>query len=123
MILLLTVVVLATFVGVAYAASQPIEWADNPNSYRYYLSYAGRGYGACDWNDYGFRINKSFSADPEKYRLHSFNGQVANVFRNKSVIGHNLETPNDAYLCTGLWDTLNAGGAGNVASNLFVWVQ
>ncbi len=121
--LLLVAVALTTVVGVAYAVTQPVEWADNPNSWRYSLDYMGMGYAECDWNDYGFELVKTFSADPERYRIYSFNSQVANAFRNKSVMGYQLETPYDAYICTGFTDTWNAGGPGNVESYLFVWVQ
>ncbi len=121
--LLVTVVAMFALVGVVYAASQPVEWVSNPNQWRYYLSYLGWGYGDCDWNDYAFRINKTFSADPNNYRIYSFNGDVQGAFSGKSPIGHNLETPYDAYLCTGFTDTWSAGGPTNVANHLFVWVQ
>lgn len=120
---LVTVVALFVLVGVALAASQPVEWQGSPNSFRYDLSYAGFGYGDCDWNDYGFHINKTFSADPDDYRIYSFDGDVQGAFSGTSPIGHNLETPNDAYLCTGFTDTWDAGGPSDVADHMFVWVQ
>jgi hypothetical protein len=110
-------------VGSVYALDQPVEWADNPGSARYSLSSLGRSYGNCDWHDYGFRLVKNFSADPERYRLNATSSQVAAAFRGKSVIGYQLETPYDAYICTGFRDTWRAGGPGNVASHLFVWIQ
>lgn len=120
---LIVALALTIAVGVAYAVTQPVEWMDNPNSWRYSLDYLGLGYGECDTFDYGFRLVKTFSADPERYRIYSFNSQVANAFRGKSPMGYQLETPFDAYLCTGFRDTWNAGGPGNVESYLFVWVQ
>lgn len=121
--LLFAVVASLLVVGVVLANDQPVEWADNPNSWRYSLDYMGMGYSNCDWNDYGFELVKSFSADPENYRLNASNGTVASAFDDKSVIGYQLETASDAYICTGFTDTWNAGGPGNVESYLFVWVQ
>lgn len=110
-------------VDVAYAVSQPVEWMHNPNSWRYSLDYLGMGYAECDTFDYGFRLIKTFSADPERYRIYSFNSRVAGVFHGKSPLGHQLETTLDAYICIGFKDTWNAGGPENVESYLFVWVQ
>jgi len=125
--LLLMSVIFTSLGGVVYAHDEAIEWADNPNSWRYSLSYQGRGWSVswdrCDWNDYVFRINKNFSAEPSKYRLHSSNSSVRSAFNGKTVQGYNLETSRDAYLCTGTRDTSTAGGASNIQSNLFVWVQ
>lgn len=127
--LLIAVIAIASISSVALAVGaddQPVEWEGNPGSLRWSLSYAGQGiflgWDECDWNDYVFYVNKNASADPDRYRIYSFNSQVQSAFSGKSPIGHGLQGTNP-YLCLGFTDTLNAGGTGNVASNLFVWVK
>lgn len=109
----------------AGAGSQPVEWESGSN-YRAPLSFLGQGWqisgDKCDLNDYVMRVNKNYSADPNRFRIYSYKSQVQSVFSGKTVIGHNLDGTS-AYLCLGFRNTLSAGGPVNVASNLFVWVK
>jgi hypothetical protein len=76
----------------------------------------------CDNNDYVMKINKNFSADPDKFRIYSNNSTVQSALSGKSPIGYNLDgtTP---YLCIGYRDTWKAGGPFKVADNVYLWVQ
>ena len=127
-VLIVLAIAITTFSTSVHAGgdSQPVEWADNPGSYRWSLTYLGRGWSIngdqCDWNDYIYRVNKNASADSDRYRIFSFNSQVAGAFRGKSPIGHALNT-STPYLCLGASSVSDAGGSGNVQSHLIVWVQ
>ncbi|MEM2111477.1 MAG: hypothetical protein QXX08_06330 [Candidatus Bathyarchaeia archaeon] len=127
-ILFLVTIALAALTSIAYAGadSQPVEWIDNPGYLRWSLRYLGPGWmvwgDKCDWNDYVFRINKNASADPDRYRIFSYDSKVANAFRDKSPMGHLLNST-QPYLCLGYGDTVNAGGPYRVWNYLFVWVQ
>jgi len=119
---------LATHVAYAVgAANQPVEWANNPGTFRASLTSLGQGWlvsgDRCDNNDYVMRINKNFSADPDRFRIYSYNSTVQNGFTNKSPMGYNLSGTSTSYLCLGFRDTWNGGGPLHVARNMFVWVK
>jgi len=130
--LLITMMLVLTFtmltvrsVSAIGSDSQPVEWAIGSN-YRASLTSLGMGWlvigDKCDSNDYVMRINKNYSADPDRFRIYSYDSKVQGAFSGKSPIGHNL-SGTSAYLCLGYRDTWNGGGPLNVASKLFVWVK
>lgn len=127
--LTLVVVITLLVVPLAYAAgsgSQPVEWQSGSSNFRASLTSLGQGWlvsgDKCDSNDYVMRINKNFSADPDRFRIYSYNSKVQSAFSGKSPIGHNLDGTS-AYLCLGFRDTWNGGGPFPVAANMFVWIK
>lgn len=112
-------------VAMAQSLYQPIEWGAYQNGrVKYSLSYAGSVKGCKidqpNNTDEKFWINANASYNPDNYRIFSSDWLVGRVFQDKSPMGNLNSRP---YLCLGQRDTVLAGGAGNVAQRLFVWVK
>lgn len=129
LLIVVSLLVLAAAAAVALAgnAHQAVEWsAYRTGALKWGLSYAGL-VNNCEgepnnWN-YKFWVNKTASADPDRYKLGSFDSRTKSIFStSRPVYGSGLYNLRP-YICIGLRDTWNDLGPSNVINNLFVWVQ